>query len=131
MSFDYVPITKDLLIAFKEPIKDLIWPNRNKKPKRYQMLKKKRLDDIEKAKVDEFNNQLNKWEHGKTTLEKQIQSFEAKVKHNQATIDLKVEAMIDGKVKDVECKANHAKELKSLRDLLIDHASTKPKKFSG
>ena len=49
----------------------------------------------------------------------------------QATIDLKVEAMIDGKVKDVECKANHAKELKSLRDLLIDHASTKPKKFSG
>ena len=59
---------------------------------------KKRLDDIEKAKVDEFNNQLNKWEHGKTTLEKQIQSFEAKVKHNQATIDLKVEAMMDGKV---------------------------------
>ena len=43
----------------------------------------------------------------------------------QATIDLKVEAMIDGKVKDV------AKELKSLRDLLIDRASTKPKKFSG
>ena len=54
-----------------------------------------------------------------------MKSFEAKVKHNQATIDLKVEAMIDGKVKDV------AKELKSLRDLLIDHASTKPKKFSG
>ena len=122
MSFDYVPITKDLLIAFKEPIKDLMRPYRNKKPKRYQIL---RLGDIEKAKVDEFNNQLNNWEHGKTTLEKQIQSFEAKVKHNQATIDLKVEAMIDGKVKDV------AKELKSLRDLLIDHASTKPKKFSG
>ena len=36
--------------------------------------------------------------------------------------------MIDGKVKDVECKSNHAKELKSLRHLLIDHASTKPKK---
>ena len=116
-------------------------PNRNKKPKRYQIL---RLGDIEKAKVDEFNNQLNKWEHGKTTLEKQIQSFEAKVKHNQATIDLKVEAMMDGKVKDVECKAiqaeynkamktrdNLAKELKSLRDLLIDHASTKPNKYSG
>ena len=92
------------------------------------MLKKKRLDDIEKAKVDEFDIQLNKWEHGKTTLEKQIQSFKAKVKHNQATIDLKVEAMIDGKVKDVECKSNHAKELKSIRHLLIDHASTKPKK---
>ena len=122
MSFDYVPITKDLLIAFKEPIKDLMRPNRNKKPKRYQIL---RLGDIEKAKVDEFNNQLNNWEHGKTTLEKQIQSFEAKVKHNQATIDLKVEAMIDGKVKDV------AKELKSLRDLLNGHASTKPKKFSA
>ena len=60
-----------------------------------------------------------------------MKSFEAKVKHNQATIDLKVEAMIDGKVKDVECKANHAKELKSLRDLLIGHASTKPKKFSA
>ena len=39
--------------------------------------------------------------------------------------------MIDGKVKDVECKAKYAKELKSLRDILIDHASTKPKKFSG
>ena len=39
--------------------------------------------------------------------------------------------MIDVKVKNVECKANHAKELKSLRDLLIDRASTKPKKFSG
>ena len=98
MSFDYVPITKDLLIAFKEPIKDLMRPYRNKKPKRYQIL---RLGDIEKAKVDEFNNQLNNWEHGKTTLEKQIQSFQAKVKHNQATIDLKVEAMMDGKVKDV------------------------------
>ena len=52
--------------------------------------------------------------------------------------------MMDGKVKDVECKAiqaeynkamktrdNLAKELKSLRDLLIDHASTKPNKYSG
>ena len=78
MSFDYVPITKDLLIAFKEPIKDLMRPNRNKKPKRYQIL---RLGDNEKSKVDEFNNQLNNWEHGKTTLEKHIQSFEAKVKH--------------------------------------------------
>ena len=73
-----------------------------------------------------------------------MKSFEAKVKHNQATIDLKVEAMMDGKVKDVECKViqaeynkamktrhNLAKELKSLRDLLIDHASTKPNKYSG
>ena len=101
MSFDYVPITKDLLIAFKEPIKDLMRPNRNKKPQEISDAEKKRLDDIEKAKVNEFNNQLNKWEHGKTTLEKQMKSFEAKVKHNQATIDLKVEAMMDGKVKDV------------------------------
>ena len=72
-------------------------PNRKKKQEILDA-EKKRLYDIEKAKVDEFNNQLNKWEHGKATLEKQIQSFEAKVKHNQATIDLKFEAMMDGKV---------------------------------
>ena len=42
-----------------------------------------------------------------------MKSFEAKVKHNQATIDLKVEAMIDGKVKDVECKAEYNKAMKT------------------
>ena len=142
MSFDYVPITKDLLNCIQGAYKR---SNEAKQKKKQEILdaEKKRLDDIEKAKVDEFNNQLNKWEHGKTTLEKQIKWFKAKVKHNQVTIDLKVEAMMDGKV-NVECKAiqaeynkamktrdNLAKELKSLRDLLIDHASTKPKKLSG
>ena len=58
---------------------------------------------------------MNKWEHGKTTLEKQIKWFETKVKHNQATIDLKVEAMMDGKVKDVECKAIQAEYNKAMK----------------
>ena len=33
--------------------------------------------------------------------------------------------------KAMKTRDNLAKELKSLRDLLIDHASTKPNKYSG
>ena len=57
ISFDYVPITKDLLNCVQGAHKRF---NEAKQKRNQEILdaEKKRFNDIEKAKVDEFNNQL-------------------------------------------------------------------------